>query len=72
MFEGIYISTLPELSIGNDLMATIQGQVIPTHTVSVDGVDGRILRVDIETAWNVMGLESGWSNEVEIKVYFPF
>jgi hypothetical protein len=52
-------------------MATIQGQVIPPHTVTVDDTDGRILKVDVETAWNEMGLESGWSNEVEVKVYFP-
>ena len=59
------------MSIKDDLMATIQGQVIPPHTVSVDKVDGRILKVDVETAWTEMGLESGWSNEVEVKVYFP-
>jgi len=69
--EGIYISTLPELSIEGDFMATIQGQVIPPHTVSVDKVDDRILRVDVEAAWNEMGLKSGWSNEVEVKIYFP-
>jgi len=51
-------------------MVTIQGQPIPPHTVSVDQVDGRVLRVDIETAWTEMGLESGWSNEVETKIYF--
>ncbi|KAK0655670.1 glycoside hydrolase superfamily [Cercophora newfieldiana] len=68
---GIYISTLPDLSVKDDFMATIQGQVIPPHTVSVDEVDGRILKVDVKTAWNEMGMESGWSNEVEVKVYFP-
>ena len=52
-------------------MATIQGQPIPPHTVSVSRADGRILEVDIETAWNEMGLESGWANEVEVKIYFP-
>jgi len=62
---------LEELSVKEDFMATIQGQVIPPHTVSVDKADGRVLRVDVETAWNQMGLESGWSNEVHVKVYFP-
>ncbi|KAK4447603.1 raffinose synthase Sip1 [Podospora aff. communis PSN243] len=68
---GLYISTLPELSITDDLMASIQGQVIPPRTVSIDDADGRILKIDVETAWNEMGLRSGWSNEVEVKVYFP-
>ncbi len=58
------------MSIQDEFMITIQGQPIPPHTVSVDKIDGHILKVDIETAWNEMGLRSGWSNEVEVKVYF--
>jgi hypothetical protein len=58
------------MTIQDDFMVTIQGQPIPPHTVSVDKGDPRVLDVDIETAWNEMGLESGWSNEVEVKVYF--
>ena len=61
---------LPELSIENDFMVTIQGQPIPPHTVSVNKQDGHVLDVDIETAWNEMALESGWANEVQVKVYF--
>ncbi|KAL2016362.1 hypothetical protein VTK56DRAFT_3820 [Thermocarpiscus australiensis] len=67
---GIYISALPELSIRDDFMVTIQGQPIPAHTVSVDKGDGHVLDVDIEAAWKEMGLESGWANEVEVKIYF--
>lgn len=51
-------------------MVTIQGQPIPPHTVSKNNQDGHVLDVDIETAWKEMELESGWSNEVEVKVYF--
>jgi hypothetical protein len=51
-------------------MVTIQGQPVPPHTVAVSKQDERVLDVDIETAWNEMGLESGWANEVEVKVYF--
>ncbi|KAK4152541.1 glycoside hydrolase [Chaetomidium leptoderma] len=67
---GIYISVLPELSIGDDFMVTIQGQPVPPHTVSVNKQDGHVLDVDVETAWEEMALESGWANEVEAKVYF--
>ncbi|KAK4032813.1 glycoside hydrolase [Parachaetomium inaequale] len=67
---GIYISALPELSVDDDFMVTIQGQPVPSRTVSVSKQDERVLGVDIETAWNEMGLESGWANEVEVKVYF--
>ncbi|KAL2180522.1 glycoside hydrolase family 36 protein [Thermothelomyces heterothallicus CBS 202.75] len=67
---GVYISVLPELSINDDFMVTIRGQPIPPHTVSVSRQDERVLEVDIETAWTEMGLESGWANEVQVKVYF--
>lgn len=52
-------------------MVTIQGQPIPPHTVSVSKADGHVLEVDLETAWKEMDLDSGWANEVEVKIYFP-
>ncbi len=52
-------------------MVTIQGEAIPSHAVSVSKTDRRVLELDIETAWNDMGLVGGWANEVEIKIYFP-
>ncbi|KAI0008704.1 glycoside hydrolase family 36 protein [Xylariaceae sp. FL0662B] len=67
---GLYISSLPDMSIERDFMVTIQGQPIPMHTVTVDKADARVLNIDIETAWKEMGLEAGWSNEVEVKIYF--
>ncbi|KAK4097948.1 glycoside hydrolase family 36 protein [Parathielavia hyrcaniae] len=66
---GVYISTLPQLSVLDDFMVTIQGQPIPPHTVAVNKDDEHVLDVDIETAWSEMGLEGGWANEVEVKVY---
>ncbi|KAK4231167.1 raffinose synthase Sip1 [Podospora fimiseda] len=67
---GVYISILPELSIMDDFMVTIQGNPLPPHTVSVNEKDEHVFDVDIETAWNELGLESGWANEVEVKLYF--
>lgn len=49
-------------------MITIQGQPIPIHTVKVSEKSDSILEVDVEKAWTEMGLQSGWSNEVEVKV----
>jgi hypothetical protein len=31
--------------------------------------DPKVLEVDITTAWNEMGLESRWNNEVDIKIF---
>ncbi|KAI1136070.1 glycoside hydrolase family 36 protein [Hypoxylon sp. FL0543] len=67
---GIYISSLPTMSIERDFMVTILGQPIPPHTVTVNAMDDHVLNIDVETAWKELGLESGWSNEVEVKLYF--
>ncbi|KAI2630297.1 glycoside hydrolase family 36 protein [Hypomontagnella submonticulosa] len=67
---GVYISSLPDMSIDRDFMVTIQGQPIPPHTVTVNTADEHVLNIDIETAWKELNLEAGWSNEVEVKVYF--
>lgn len=49
-------------------MITIVGRGIPSHTVSVDPARP-VLQVDIERAWNEMGLDSGWSNEVPVEIF---
>ncbi|KAI1129240.1 raffinose synthase Sip1 [Nemania abortiva] len=67
---GLYISDLPHMLIERDFMVTIQGVPVPRHTVTVDQRDGHVLAVDIQRAWAEMNLFSGWSNEVEVKVYF--
>jgi len=66
---GLYISTLPQLSFKDDMMITILGKVIPVHTVQISKVDSHVLEIDVATAWKELELESGWSNEVEVKIY---
>lgn len=58
------------MSIERDFMITVLGEPIPTHTVSINAADEHVLNIDVETAWKETGLDSGWSNEAEIKVYF--
>lgn len=58
------------MSIERDFMITIQDQPVPLHTVSVYRRDTHVLAIDIETAWNEMGLKTGWNNEVAVKIYF--
>ena len=66
---GLYISILPSIKWEHALMITILGKVIPVGTVKVSEVDKHVLEIDIERAWQEMDLESGWSNEVEVKIY---
>jgi hypothetical protein len=66
---GLYISTLPNISFKDKLMITIQGKVLPVHTINVSKVSEFVLEIDVEKAWNELELDSGWSNEVEVKIY---
>ncbi|KAH0610344.1 uncharacterized protein H6S33_011871 [Morchella sextelata] len=65
---GFYISDLASRDISN-LLITISGQVIPFSTVKKSAQSDTVLEVDIETAWNELGLTSGWSNEVTVIFY---
>lgn len=69
MTIGLYISTLQAHSFASEMLVTIQGKVIPEHTVSVSKSDPKVLEIDLATAWEEMGLESGWSNEVGVKIF---
>jgi hypothetical protein len=69
LFVGLYISTLPQISFEDSLMITIQGKVLPIHTITVSKVSEFVLEIDVEKAWKEMELESRWSNEVEVKIY---
>ncbi|KAL4730222.1 hypothetical protein ACLX1H_002254 [Fusarium chlamydosporum] len=66
---GIYISALPSLTIEGDFLITIQEKVIPLHTVAISTADKHVLEIDVGKAWKEMGLESRWSNDVEVKVH---
>ena len=60
----MYVSALPTMTVEDNLMVTIQGQVVPVRTVSVDKRDGHVILVDIEAAWKEMRLEAvRWTDE---------
>ena len=67
--KGIYISSLPSLSFEEHLFATISSRAIPLHTVKTSESSSSVLEIDTETAWNEMGLQSSWSNEMTLEVF---
>ncbi|KYK54695.1 putative galactinol--sucrose galactosyltransferase 6 [Drechmeria coniospora] len=67
---GIYVSTLPTMTIDDDIMTTMHDRPIPRHTVSISKDAEYVLEVDIETAWKEMGLHGGQLDEVEVKIDF--
>ncbi|CAI4218647.1 unnamed protein product [Parascedosporium putredinis] len=67
---GVYISHLPTLTIEDDFIATISGRVIPPETVSISRHDPHVLEIDVEAAWKGVGEPVGWSNDIDVRVYF--
>ncbi len=58
------------MTIEDNFLVTIQGQIVPPHTVTLCSHDEHVVEVDVEAAWNEMKLRPGWSNEIEVKLYF--
>lgn len=67
---GVYVSALPSMTIEGDFLVTIQEKPIPAHTVTISKADDHVVEIDLGTAWQEMELESRWSNQIEVKVYF--
>ncbi|KAJ6442933.1 glycoside hydrolase family 36 protein [Purpureocillium lavendulum] len=67
---GVYVSTLPRMTIDGDFMVTIQDKPVPRGRVSVSRRAECVLEVDVATAWDEMGLGGGRGDEVEVTVDF--
>ena len=65
---GVYISTLHDKSVEDDVLVTIRGKVIPVQAVKISD-EAPVLEIDVERSWNELGLEPGWSNEVGVEVF---
>lgn len=64
---GIYVSNLHKKSVEEDVLVMLSEKVVPVHTVTI-AEQAPVLKVDVEAAWDEMGLEAGWSNEVRLLV----
>lgn len=58
----------------DDLLVVMKGQIIPVDKVDVSdegimGDDTVMIDIDTEGAWDELGLDAGWNNEVGIEVY---
>ena len=70
MSPGIYISTLPTLSILSDFMILISSRPIPLSAISTSKISPYVLEIDVERAWKEMHFPGGgWSNEVGVEVF---
>ena len=64
---GIYVSSLHEKSVENDVLVMISEKVVPMHTVKI-AEQAPVLEVNVEAAWDELGLQAGWSNEARVLV----
>ncbi|KAG6056066.1 hypothetical protein E4U32_005916 [Claviceps aff. humidiphila group G2b] len=53
---GVFISTLPSMSIRDDFMVTVRDNPVPLETVRRSETDPRVLEIDLERAWDLMNL----------------
>lgn len=65
---SFYVSDLENRKI-DELLITVGSTVVPVDTVAKNAGDSNLLDVDLEKAWNKLGMESGWSNEVTVTLY---
>ncbi|KAI9702357.1 MAG: hypothetical protein M1836_000836 [Candelina mexicana] len=65
---GLYVSDLAARSIEDHFLVLILGKVVPVDTVKYGDVEN-VLEIDVERAWKVMELNSGWSNEVGVEIF---
>lgn len=67
---GIYISDLHDRKIDQNFMVMILGQPVPRKTVWKVGNEGAtVLAIDVLAAWETLKLDSGWSNEVFVRIF---
>ena len=64
---GIYVSSLHEKTVEDDVLVMISEKVVPMHTVKI-AEQAPVLEVNVEAAWDELGLQAGWSNEVRVLV----
>lgn len=71
---GIWISGLHDnkQELEDDLMVTISSHGVPWGCIATSPGNevGSMLEIDVEQAWVELGLNAGWSNEVEVVVFY--
>lgn len=65
---GFYISDGDKRKV-DDLLVTMADRAVPVETVKMSDKDKRVVEVDVEKAFKMLGLNAGWSNEVVVKLY---
>lgn len=66
---GLWVSGLSKLSIDNDLLILIFGKPVPRGVVRCSKESDEVLEVDVQKAWEELGEDPGWSNEVSVEIF---
>ncbi|TKA21722.1 hypothetical protein B0A50_08717 [Salinomyces thailandicus] len=78
---GLWLSGLKSGVGVEGLMVMIMGRAVPGGCVGLKQVGGGgdagaeddkgVLEIDVERAWEEMGLDAGWGNEIGVEVFLP-
>ena len=66
---GLWINDLPRRSIDGGMMLLVFGKVVPRHCIRRSKACDKVLEVDMLQAWEELGEDSGWSNEVNLEIF---
>ncbi|KAK5949185.1 hypothetical protein OHC33_009726 [Knufia fluminis] len=72
-----------EVTVGEDLLVLMHGRVIPQERVTIttagltrpprhtpeESAKVGMIQIDVEGAWDDLGLEAGWNNEIGVEMY---
>jgi len=66
---GVWISSLEEMDINEDIMVLLEGKPVPVGRLMVSFAESSVLEIDVERAWKEMGLQAKYSNEVDVELF---
>ena len=68
---GIYISKLRGLSVEDNFLVVMRNEAVPKEYVTINK-DSPVLEIDIEHAWQDLGLQPGYGNEIDVEIMMSF
>lgn len=66
---GLWVEGLSHRSIDDDMIILIFGKPVSRSVVRRNADCEDVLEVDVERAWEELGEDAGWSNEISVEVF---
>lgn len=66
---GVWVGELEGVDLREDTFVLLEGKPVPFGCLRKGKEDKRVLEVDVERAWKEMGLQGGYSNQLDVEVF---